>query len=170
MTIHDFIEQGYHCMDCGGNIDVLHHTDTTMKVISPELYSEFRFEDVIPLCRACHARLHSVGNKHNTGRRYPNRKKPVITEDHRRHLSESLKGKVVEAQTRENMSDAQHSYWNTEEGKAKRSEAARLMWQRRRERGTNMESLYKKAWETKRKNGTDHNCGKFKKENQDALG
>lgn len=46
------------------DVIVLHHVDTKMKRRNPQRYSQFNYEDVVPMLRRQHISLHNKGRKH----------------------------------------------------------------------------------------------------------
>ena len=59
------------------DVIVLHHVDTKMKRRDPERYSQFNYEDVVPMLRRKHISFHNKGHKH--------------TKAHNRKISQSMK-------------------------------------------------------------------------------
>lgn len=46
----------------------LHHKDTNLRVTDPERYNEWRVEDLVPMLKADHSRLHQTGNRNRLGK------------------------------------------------------------------------------------------------------
>ena len=69
---------------------VLHHKDETLRSSDIERYIEWRPEDLIPMPKSEHSKLHMLGNQFNKGKN--NRLGCHLTEEHKHKISEANKG------------------------------------------------------------------------------
>lgn len=88
---------------------VLHHIDENMKYENPMRYIQWREEDVVPMSKGEHTRLHWTGRQH--------------TEETRRKMSEAKKGYVPTEETKKKLSEALTGRNLSEEHKRKLSES-----------------------------------------------
>ena len=88
---------------------VLHHEDETLRHNNIERYIEWRPEDLIPMSRADHSRLHvkshvkSDETKQKISEAHKGKK---FSEEHKKKISESEKGKIVSDASKEKMRKA----------------------------------------------------------------
>lgn len=114
---------------------VLHHKDPTLKQNDPERYNQWNIEDLVVMTRSEHSKLHSTGvtqtdsakeklSKNNKG------KKHYHKDDHNVFI------KAEEIPYYESLGyvpgRSNYPKTRTEENKQKLSEAAKVMWERRK--------------------------------------
>lgn len=76
----------------------LHHKDPSLKTEDPERYNEWRVEDLVPMLRSEHTRLHQLGRKKSPEERKARSQKLMghfVSEETRRKISESCRGRKI---------------------------------------------------------------------------
>ena len=98
----------------------LHHKDETLRHENPDRYEEWRIEDLVMITSSEHGRHHRAGctpwNKGKTN---------CYSDECRKRLSESQKGKYISEETRRKMSESRKGHVVSEESKRKMREAKR---------------------------------------------
>ena len=88
---------------------VLHHKDETLRHNNIERYIEWRPEDLIPMSKADHTRLHVMSHVMSDEAKQKlseARKGKKFSEEHKKKISESEKGKIVSDASKEKMRKA----------------------------------------------------------------
>lgn len=76
----------------------LHHKDPSLKTEDPERYNEWRVEDLVPMLRSEHTRLHQLGRKKSPEERKARSQKLMghsVSEETRKKISESCRGRKI---------------------------------------------------------------------------
>lgn len=76
----------------------LHHKDPSLKTEDPERYNEWRVEDLVPMLKSEHTRLHQLGRKKSPEERKARSLKLMghsVSEETRRKISESCRGRKI---------------------------------------------------------------------------
>ena len=81
----------------------LHHNDTTLKELDPDRYHEWRVEDLSPMMKSDHIRLHNKGK--------------VKPHDVRNKIRNKLIGHAVSEESRRRISEASKRTWSNPEFK-----------------------------------------------------
>ena len=92
---------------------MLHHKDPSLKYNDPERYFQWRIEDLVPMSKEEHSRLHSTGR--------------VYSEESRQKMSKWQKGMKRSEEFRNKCSEGHKGVLHTEEQKRKISEAHKGM-------------------------------------------
>lgn len=98
-----FIAMGKLPVDAKKNEWVLHHADMTLKALDPVRYNEWRVEDLVPMLRAEHAKLHGSSR--------------TLSEETKRKISQANTGKRRTLEQRQRISDATRIALSTSEAK-----------------------------------------------------
>ena len=93
----------------------LHHKDETLRHENPDRYNEWNPEDLVMMIGSDHMRLHHIGNTCAMGH--------VVSEETKRKLSESQKGKYISEETRRKVSESRKGHVVSEETRRKLSES-----------------------------------------------
>ena len=76
----------------------LHHKDPTLRTKDPERYNEWRVEDLVPMLKSEHTRLHNIGRKktpEECERQSQRMKGHPVSEETRKKISEKCKGRKI---------------------------------------------------------------------------
>ena len=88
-----FIASGLLPYNAKKNEWVLHHKDIELKYVNPARYNEWRVEDLVPMLKSEHTRLHQLGRH--------------LSEEHKEKLRNANKGKHLSEETCTKISAAQ---------------------------------------------------------------
>lgn len=103
-----FIASGLLPYNAKKNEWVLHHKDIELKYANPARYNEWRIEDLVPMLKSEHTRLHQLGRH--------------LSEEHKEKLRNANKGKHLSEETRRKISEVQKGRKQSEETIKKRVE------------------------------------------------
>lgn len=143
----------------------LHHKDETLRHENPDRYNEWNPDDLVMITSSEHGRHHRAGctpwNKGKTNcysdecrkRLSESQKGKYISEETRRKMSESRKGHVVSEETRKKIGEKSKGRTISEEQKKKISEAnkGRVVSEETREKISNSLKGHVVSEESKRK-------------------
>ena len=148
-----FVALGLIPHDAKKNEWCLHHKDTVLKYKDLFRYNEWRVEDLVPMLKSEHTRLHKLGShlseEHKEKLRNANKDKH-LSEETRRKISEAGKGRPCSEETRMKRSAAMKGHAVSEDTRRKISAA-----QKGKKRGPQPEETRIKRAETLRKTLSD---------------
>ena len=76
----------------------LHHKDPSLKTTDPQRYNEWRIEDLVPMLKSEHTRLHQLGRKKTPEQCKAQSQRLMghsVSEETRRKISEKCKGRKI---------------------------------------------------------------------------
>lgn len=76
----------------------LHHKDPSLKTTDPQRYNEWRIEDLVPMLKSEHTRLHQLGRKKTPEQcesQSQRMKGHIVSEETRKKISESCRGRKM---------------------------------------------------------------------------
>lgn len=90
---------------------VLHHKDESLKYKDPERYHQWRIEDLVPMSKSDHRKIHSKGDKNvNYGKH--------LSKETKEKLREANLGKCLSEETKEKIGAAwRGKHWKVINGK-----------------------------------------------------
>ena len=144
-----FIELGLLPIDAKKNEWCLHHTDINLKYTDPQRYEEWRVDDLVPMLKTEHTRLHST-NRHHTEETKSKIRETLqgheVSEETRKKISEKCRGKQSWLKGTHGLIESpMKGKHHSEESRKKMSEALKGRKQTKAEKDKRTKSLTK-AW------------------------